>query len=88
MERKPCGVTFISINEMNESIHSLPPACEVSFVIPLSSLRFEPSSLWVITVCESHEDRTTPALITTGPCPQHHVVQSREQSCNSVNVPK
>lgn len=81
-----CGVLYISIIERKKSIYSLPPPCEVSIVVPLASLRSEPSTLGLISTSEPYEGRTRPCLVTNGSCPPHHLAQGQGRSCNSVDV--
>lgn len=80
------GVMYMHIIERKKSICSLPPPCEVGIVVPLASLRSEPSTLSLVTTSEPYEGRARPGLVTTGSCPPHHLAQSQGRSCNSVTV--
>lgn len=79
-------VCYINIIERKKSIYSLPPPCEVSIVVPLASLRSEPSTLGLVSTSEPYEGGTRPGLVTNGSCPPHHLAQGQGRSCNSVDV--
>ena len=65
-----CGVMYINIIKRKKSVCSLPPPCEVGIVVPLASLRSEPSTLSLVTTSEPYEGRARPGLVTLGPVPR------------------